>query len=97
MIQGYEHEEFTHTEVASQIAQGLADAGMGIHSAAKMYDLDFIPIWTEQYDLLISDDSWETPMIQEFISVIKSEAFLEELCKLGGYTFNQPGEIRYHL
>ena len=97
MIQGYEHEEFTHTEVASQIAQGLADAGMGIHSAAKMYDLDFIPIWNEQYDLLISDDAWNSPMVQEFISVIKSEEFLEELCKMGGYTFDCPGEIRYQL
>ena len=97
MIQGYEHEEFTHTEVASQIAQGLADAGMGIHSAAKMYDLDFVPIWNEQYDLLISDDAWDSPMVQDFISVIKSEEFLEELCKMGGYTFDCPGEVRYQL
>ena len=97
MIQGYEHEEFTHTEVASQIAQGLADAGMGIHSAAKMYGLDFIPIWNEQYDLLISDNAWDSPMVQEFISVIKSEEFLEELCKMGGYTFDSPGEVRYQL
>ena len=97
MIHGYEHEEFTHTEVASQISQGLADAGMGIHSAAKMYDLDFIPIWNEQYDLLIPDNVWDSPMVQEFISVIKSEEFLEELCKMGGYTFDQPGEIRYQL
>ena len=97
MIHGYEHEEFTHTEVASQISQGLADAGMGIHSAAKMYDLDFIPIWNEQYDLLIPDNVWDSPMVQEFISVIKSEEFLGELCKMGGYTFDQPGEIRYQL
>ena len=96
-IHGYDLEEFTHTEVASKISLGLADAGMGIHSAAKMYDLDFIPICNEQYDLLIPDNAWDTPMVQEFISIIKSEAFAEELCKMGGYTFDHPGEVRYHL
>ena len=97
MIEGYEHKEFTHTEVASLISKGLADAGMGIHSAAKMYDLDFIPVWNEQYDLLIPDNVWDSPMVQEFISIIKSEEFAEELCKMGGYTFEHPGEVRYHL
>ena len=96
-ICGYDHEEFTHTAIASKISQGLADAGMGIHSAAKMYDLDFIPICNEQYDLLIPDNVWDSPMVQEFISIIKSEEFAEELCKMGGYTFEHPGEVRYHL
>ncbi len=96
-IQGYDHEEFTHTEVASQISLGLADAGMGIHSAAKLYDLDFIPICNEQYDLLIPDALWENPMVQEYISIIKSDEFAEELCKLGGYSLEHPGEVRYHL
>lgn len=97
MVQGYNHEEFTHTEVASLIAQGLADAGMGIHSAAKMYDLDFIPVCNEQYDLLIPDYAWDNPMVQEFISVIKCEEFGEALYMMGGYTLNHPGEVRYQL
>ena len=97
LIQGYEHEEFTHTEVASQISRKLADAGMGIHSAAKLYDLDFIPICNEQYDLLIPDDCWEHPMVQEFISVIKTEAFAEALYSMGGYTLSHPGKVRDHL
>jgi putative molybdopterin biosynthesis protein len=52
-IRGYEKEEFTHMAVASTVASGVADAGLGILSAAKALDLDFIPIGTERYDLII--------------------------------------------
>ena len=37
-IYGYDREELTHTSVAAQIVSGSADAGMGIYSAAKLYD-----------------------------------------------------------
>ena len=53
-IYGYDREELTHTSVAAQIVSGSADAGMGIYSAAKLYDLDFIPICIEEYDLIIA-------------------------------------------
>ena len=92
-IYGYDREELTHTSVAVQIASGSADAGMGIYSAAKLYDLDFIPICIEEYDLIIPDHAWETPMVQEMISIMKSEAFKEKILALGGYTVENPGEI----
>ena len=94
-IYGYEREEFTHTSVAAQIASGSADAGLGIYSAAMLYDLDFVPVCTEQYDLLIPDYAWDTPMVQKLLSVLKSDAFRERLEKLGGYTLAHPGTIRY--
>ncbi len=96
-ICGYKDEEFTHTEIACKIANGLADAGMGIYSAAAIYGLDFIPICNEQYDLLISDSAWETEMVQEFISILKSKEFAKKLTEMGGYTLEHPGEVRYHL
>ena len=92
-IYGYDREEMTHTSVAAQIVSGSADAGMGIYSAAKLYDLDFVPICIEEYDIIIPDHAWETPMVQEMIETMKSEAFKEKLLALGGYTVENPGEI----
>jgi putative molybdopterin biosynthesis protein len=43
-IPGYEREEYTHTAVAAAIAAGTADTGLGILSAARIFDLDFVPI-----------------------------------------------------
>ena len=92
-IYGYDREELTHTSVAVQIVSGSADAGMGIYSAAKLYDLDFIPICIEEYDLIIPDHAWDTPQVQQLIETMKSDAFKEKILSLGGYTVENPGEI----
>lgn len=93
-IYGYEREEFTHTSVAAQIASGSADAGLGIFSAAQLYNLEFIPICMEQYDLLIPDYAWDTPMIQELIRTLQSSEFRKRLEMLGGYQIKTPGRVR---
>jgi putative molybdopterin biosynthesis protein len=92
-IYGYDREELTHTSVAAQIVSGSADAGMGIYSAAKLYDLDFIPVCIEEYDLIVPDHAWDTPQVQQMIATLKSEAFKEKILSLGGYTVENPGEI----
>ena len=92
-VYGYDREELTHTSVAAQIVSGSADAGMGIYSAAKLYDLDFIPICIEEYDLIIPDHAWETPMVRQLIATLKSDAFREKILSLGGYTMEAPGEL----
>ena len=66
-VYGYDREELTHTSVAAQIASGTADAGMGILSAARLYDLDFLPVCVEQYDLLIPDYAWGTPAVEALL------------------------------
>ncbi len=92
-IYGYDREELTHTSVAAQIASGSADAGMGIYSAAKLYDLDFLPVCIEEYDLLIPDHAWDSPMVRQLISTLKSPAFREKIENMGGYTLDRLGEI----
>lgn len=93
-IYGYDREEFTHTSVAAQIASGSADAGLGIWSAAKLYDLDFLPVYNEQYDLLIPDEAWETPMVQQLLAIMQGEEFKARLEHLGGYLVDRPGTVR---
>ena len=92
-VYGYDREELTHTSVAAQIACGSADAGMGIYSAAQLYNLDFIPICIEEYDLLIPDHAWDTPQVQQLIATLKSDAFREKLLAMGGYTVEGAGEL----
>ncbi len=85
-IKGYYNEEFTHTAVAAGIKNGNADMGLGIYSAAKMYDLDFIPVCDEEYDFIIAEDALENENVQLFLSIIRSEEFVERINKLGGYS-----------
>lgn len=95
-IYGYDHEEFTHTAVAALVEAGSADAGLGIYSAAKMYGLGFVPVCEEQYDLLVPDHAWDTPMVQALIEALRSDAFRARMEALGGYRVDQPGRVRRH-
>ena len=97
-IYGYDREELTHTSVAAQIACGSADAGLGIFSAAKLFGLDFLPVCVEEFDLIIPDYAWDTPMVGKLLETIKSAEFREKVLSMGGYTVNAPGElIEYRL
>ncbi|MDD3921226.1 MAG: molybdopterin biosynthesis protein, partial [Eubacteriales bacterium] len=96
-IYGYGREEFTHTAVAAQIASGSADVGMGIYSAASMYGLDFLSVCQEQYDLLIPDYAWDTPMVALLLELLKSEQFKNKLLQMGGYGVENPGRVRVRL
>ncbi|MBP9989189.1 MAG: molybdopterin biosynthesis protein [Ruminococcus sp.] len=86
-IKGYRNEEFTHTAVAALIAAGNADTGMGIYSAAKMYGLDFIPICNEEYDFLIGEDFIDSPIVKDFLKILKSDEFKKRLDEMGGYSY----------
>lgn len=85
-IKGYYNEEFTHTAVAAGIKNGNGDAGLGIYSAAKMYDLDFIPVCNEEYDFIVSRDALENENVKLFLEILKSEEFISRIEKLGGYS-----------
>jgi putative molybdopterin biosynthesis protein len=92
-IVGYEREEYTHLSVAAAIASGDADAGLGVYSAAEMMGLDFIPMANEEYDIAVPAEYLELPMIKEFIEVIKSREFKDELDRLGGYEYPDIGKV----
>lgn len=92
-INGYEREAATHMAVAAAVGSDGADVGMGILSAAKAMDLDFIPVGPEEYDFAIPAEYLELPHIRAFIEILKSEIFHGRLEELGGYSFERAGEI----
>jgi putative molybdopterin biosynthesis protein len=91
-IRGYEKEEFTHMAVASTVASGIADAGLGILPAAKAMNLDFIPIAKERYDLIIPSVSFEDEKMKTVIKTIRSDEFKRMVSQMGGYDVSRTGE-----
>lgn len=92
-VKGYNREITTHMAVATGVKTGSATTGLGIYSAAKALDLDFIDITFEDYDFLVSNSMLEDPMIKEFIEVLRSKEFQDRVNTLGGYKFVNTGEI----
>lgn len=94
-IFGYQREMTTHMAVAAAVESGSADAGLGVMSAAKAMELDFIPVGEEDYDFAVPLRYLKQPMIELFIDILKSEEFARALEALGGYSLESAGEIIY--
>ena len=92
-IKGYEDEEFTHMSVAVAVLSGTVDVGLGIYAAAKALNLDFIPVVTEQYDLVIPEIHFESKNIQILLKIINTEDFKKRVEALGGYSTEKTGTV----
>jgi len=94
-IFGYDTEEYTHLAVAAAVSAGTVDAGIGIYAAAVALDLDFIPIGSEWYDLIIPAAIFDSAMIVALREVLADESFKQEIVGLGGYSVEETGAIRW--
>ncbi|MDP2871613.1 MAG: molybdopterin biosynthesis protein [Bacillota bacterium] len=94
-IKGYERVVYTHLAVAAEVAAGGADAGLGILAAARAAGLDFVPLASEPYELVIPARSWEDPLVQELLDVARGEDFRRVMNGLGGYDTSVSGEVRW--
>ncbi|EHQ89694.1 helix-turn-helix transcriptional regulator [Desulfosporosinus youngiae] len=93
-IVGYGEEEMTHLAVASKVARGEADVGLGIEKVAMQFvNLDFIPLHKERYDLVIRQEDLERTHFQALMSILKSPSFRNEVIGIGGYDISSMGEI----
>jgi putative molybdopterin biosynthesis protein len=82
---GYYYEAKTHTAVAAAIAQGRADAGIGVRAAAHMYGLDFIALGWERYDFLVQKARIGKEAVKAFLEILRSSEFAEILSSIPGY------------
>ncbi len=94
-IPGYEREVTTHMAVAQAVADGTADAGLAIHAAASAYDLDFLPLTQELYQLVVPQPVWETAVCQSLVAAVRSSNFQEAVACLGGYDTTATGVVEW--
>lgn len=93
-IQGYAEEEMSHVAVASKVARGEADVGLGIEKASlQVNNLDFIPLQKERYDLVVRQEDLVKPHFQALLSILNSTAFRNDVLGIGGYDISQMGQI----
>ncbi|MCF6095527.1 molybdopterin biosynthesis protein [Thermovorax subterraneus] len=92
-IKGYGKEEYTHLAVAAAVAGGGADVGLGIMAAAKAFDLDFIPVAPERYDIAIPEEFYHADLMQKILKIIRSDEFKKKIESLGGYDTSMTGEL----
>ncbi|MBU7595140.1 helix-turn-helix transcriptional regulator [Metabacillus halosaccharovorans] len=94
-IEGYDRIETSHLSVASSISSGEADVGVGTEKAAKIVGLDFIPLITERYDLVMINNKENNEILNILTDILNSVSFKKEIQALGDYDISQTGQIIY--
>ena len=82
---GYSHEARSHAGVVTCVAQGRADWGVAIASAAAPAGLRFLPIREERYDFVIPAARRARPAVQAFLAAL-ADLELRASLRAAGFT-----------
>ncbi|MCT4608892.1 MAG: helix-turn-helix transcriptional regulator [Pelagimonas sp.] len=86
----------TETEAVQAVARGVADVTFGLEPLAQDFQLGFLPLIEERFDLLIDRRSWFEPQMQRLMTFCRSEAFREKAEAMGGYDVSSIGQVRWN-
>jgi putative molybdopterin biosynthesis protein len=90
-IEGYTREEYTHLAVAAAVAAGRADCGLGVLAAARAFELDFVSVASEPYDLVLYEATLADPVLAPLLALLEDADFRTEVEALGGYDASEMG------
>lgn len=95
MIRGYDSIASSHFDVARAVATHQADVGIGILSAARQFGLDFVPLQTARYDLVVPKPYLKShPVLNHLFDTLTTKAFRHEIEALGGYDTSDTGKLQ---
>lgn len=93
-VRGYSTIGASHFEIARAIANCQADVGVGIRSAAQLFELDFVPLQAARYDLVVPKAYLKLhPTLAHLFETLVSRPFRNEIEALGGYDTSETGKL----
>ena len=85
----------TGPDLADAIAAGKADCGLATRAAAKSAGLDFVPLVSEHFDLLMRQRSYFRPQIQALVGFLGQKRLKQRAAELTGYDTTPAGQVRF--
>jgi putative molybdopterin biosynthesis protein len=92
-INGYNQEEYTHFGIAAAVISGRADCGLGIAAASLAFDLDFVPLFNERYDLIINQNFADSDLLNPIYKVLDNPEFRKYISEMKGYNIETMGKV----
>ncbi|MGM0543723.1 MAG: substrate-binding domain-containing protein [Pseudomonadota bacterium] len=90
------HPSLNEDDLALSVLQGEADVGLGVEAAARRQQLAFIPLFDEQFDVMMHRRSYFEPAVQSLLAFTRKPRFAERAEALGGYGISQLGNVVYN-
>jgi len=66
---------------------------LAAHSAAKTFGLDFLPLHSERYDLVMRKRTADLPAVKAFMDVLHRATLRRKLEVLAGYDTSETGAV----
>ncbi|MEO1680627.1 MAG: helix-turn-helix transcriptional regulator [Pseudomonadota bacterium] len=85
----------TEGEAAAAISAGEADAALGIEAMARQFHLDFLPLRSERFDLLVDRRFYFTEAAQTLFTFSRTDTFRDKAAAMGGYDLAEAGAVRW--
>lgn len=92
-VQGYDRLAYGHLAAAYCVLSREADVCLATRSAAKTFGLDFIPLHSERYDLVMRKRTAELPAVKAFLDVLQRATLRRKLEVLAGYDTSETGTV----
>jgi molybdate-binding protein/DNA-binding XRE family transcriptional regulator len=92
-LQGYDRVAFGHLAAAYCVVSREADVCLATRSAAQTFGLDFIPLNSERYDLVMRRRTAEMPAVKVFLEVLQRATLRRKLEVLAGYDTSETGAL----
>ena len=92
-IYGYDRIAYGHLAAAYCVVAGDADVCLATRSAARTFGLDFIPVHSERYDLVMRKKTADLPAVKAFLDVLQRATLRRKLEVLAGYDTLETGTM----
>ncbi len=92
-VRDWDRVEATHDAVAAFVARGQADAGPGLCAVAAQWNLEFILLGEERFDLAIPRAIFDSPRVQSLLHLLTTSAFRRTGADLQGYDLSRTGRV----
>jgi molybdopterin molybdotransferase/putative molybdopterin biosynthesis protein len=92
-VRGYDRVAYGHLAAAYCVVSCEADVCLATRSAAQTFGLDFIPLRSERYDLVMRKRTAGLPAVATFLDVLQRAALRRKLELLAGYDTSETGAL----
>lgn len=95
-IEGYGREAKSGLAMASFVARGAADVGIGVERVFRQVEgVDFIPLQDEWLDIVLLKTPETERVVEEVSQLVRTRPFREEAATVIGYDVSRMGEVVY--
>lgn len=86
----------SETDVGIAVREGRAQVGLAVAEVARQFELDFVPLSDERFDLVMARRDYFEEPIQTLLNFARSTPFRRHVRGLDGYDVSGLGTVHYN-